>query len=359
MRIAGGTLDIRDLRRLGLPLVHGGFDLFLGTRWLRHPLALTWAVVEQCPLRCRHCDMKPRSGPRRDPLELARRVARSGVRWVSLIGGEPLLLRELPDVLLLLKRSDKFVSLGTSGAGLAEHLDELVQASLDLLVVSVDGLRPQDHDTFRNRPGLLQEIEASVERLHHRKGRHPQLIIRVTLHRDNLEDIPAIVARWRQRADRVVLQAAMNNSIHPVRDHGVLLRAEDLPRLRRVLKALGNQWPEYRRRYYALLPSVLEHPVAAATDFRCLVVPSLSAVLMPDGTVLACYGRPESVLGNLAEEEMENLWRGPTAQQVRQAMESKQRSCFCWEAIGMDGLDLLPWLKRTRAVSSLLRSLAH
>jgi cyclic pyranopterin phosphate synthase len=90
---------------------------------------------------------------------LARLFVASGVNQIRLTGGEPLVRRELPKLVGLLREIEgiQSLSLTTNGALLAEQAVPLRTAGLDRINVSLDTLRP---DRFRQitQRGELQPV---------------------------------------------------------------------------------------------------------------------------------------------------------------------------------------------------------
>jgi cyclic pyranopterin phosphate synthase len=120
---------------------------------LGRPLrSLRVSVTDRCNLRCQYCMPEEDYAwlPRKDLLsfeEVGRAVdafAALGVDKVRLTGGEPLLRRNLPDLVRLLAadRRLKDLSLTTNGVLLAEQADSLRKAGLVRVTVSLDTLRP-------------------------------------------------------------------------------------------------------------------------------------------------------------------------------------------------------------------------
>jgi len=97
---------------------------------------------------------------------VARVAAGLGVRTVRLTGGEPLLRRELPELvrqLVAIEGLDE-VSLTTNGLLLAEQAAGLRAAGLARLNVSLDSLTQQGFERLARRPGLdrvLAGLEAA------------------------------------------------------------------------------------------------------------------------------------------------------------------------------------------------------
>src|SRR5256886_7991513 len=83
--------------------------------------------------------------PHAERLEVAHRLARSTVWGVSLIGGEPLLVKELFEYARILKQGGKRVFLGTSGDRLGQFIDEIL-AAVDVVTVSIEGSTADAHD---------------------------------------------------------------------------------------------------------------------------------------------------------------------------------------------------------------------
>jgi GTP 3',8-cyclase len=118
----------------------------------RRPLRnLRLSVTDRCNLRCQYC--MPEENyvwlPREDILqfeEIERLVdvfLELGVDKVRLTGGEPLLRRDLPDLVARLYRRDgiRDLAMTTNGVLLAAHAADLKRAGLHRITVSLDTLR--------------------------------------------------------------------------------------------------------------------------------------------------------------------------------------------------------------------------
>lgn len=118
---------------------------------LQRPLgSLRISVTDRCNLRCHYC--MPESDYQwldkaliLDFDELCR-VARAfgglGADRIRLTGGEPLLRKDLPELVSLLKRESAFrdIALTTNGVLLEAHGEALKNAGLDRLTISLDSL---------------------------------------------------------------------------------------------------------------------------------------------------------------------------------------------------------------------------
>lgn len=121
------------------------------------------SVTDRCNLRCRYCiPVEPERWLDRADLatyeELARlvRVAVGlGVRTVRLTGGEPLLRRDLPALVRLLRALPGLdeIALTTNGLLLAEQAAPLAEAGVRRINVSLDTLRPDRFEQITQRGG--------------------------------------------------------------------------------------------------------------------------------------------------------------------------------------------------------------
>ncbi|HET7779410.1 MAG TPA: GTP 3',8-cyclase MoaA [Rudaea sp.] len=127
------------------------------------------SVIDRCNFRCPYCmpedqfadDAVFLSKNERLRFEEIERIARafvaSGVRKLRLTGGEPLLRRELPQLVSMLRRIPQVedIALTTNGVLLPRFAAALREAGLMRLTVSLDTL---DEPTFRKLSGGRGEV---------------------------------------------------------------------------------------------------------------------------------------------------------------------------------------------------------
>jgi len=129
------------------------------------------SVTDRCNIRCFYCmpDADPKYGPREEILSfeeierVARVAARLGVRKLRVTGGEPLLRRDLPDLIRRLAAIPGIADLAltTNGVHLTRHAGSLYAAGLRRLNVHVDTL---DRRRFLEitRRDVLDEVLAGI-----------------------------------------------------------------------------------------------------------------------------------------------------------------------------------------------------
>ena len=167
------------------------------------------SVTDKCNLRCTYC--MPVEGldwiPRPELLtyeeiaSVVRQMAELGLRRVRLTGGEPLVRRDLPDLVRLLRDIPAIedIALSTNAVLLPQFAAELRDAGLDRVNISVDTLRRERFEAIARRPvrffdAMLEGIEAAE-----RAGFAPLKVNTVMLRGLNDDELPELAAITRER----------------------------------------------------------------------------------------------------------------------------------------------------------------
>ena len=120
--------------------------------------SLRVSVTDKCNIRCRYCmpedeyEWLPHDSILRleETARLVRVFAGLGVNKVRLTGGEPLMRRNLVELIKLVSRDPRItdVALTTNGVLLPRHAESLKAAGLGRVTVSLDTLRPDRYQQF-------------------------------------------------------------------------------------------------------------------------------------------------------------------------------------------------------------------
>jgi MoaA/NifB/PqqE/SkfB family radical SAM enzyme len=124
------------------------------------------AVTSECPQRCEICYNRDRRGTPLSGTQLRQTIEdliSRGVVWLGITGGEPILRRDLPDLVAI--GGDKCaIKLFTTGMGVTPHIaSSLREAGLFSVSVSIDDCDETVHDRGRGFPGALQAAVKAVE----------------------------------------------------------------------------------------------------------------------------------------------------------------------------------------------------
>jgi len=162
---------------LGIPLIQTyRVARYLAGRKLRgerrYPLVLMLEPLFQCNLACAGCgkiDYPKETLQKRMSVEDAlRAVDECGAPVVSIPGGEPLIHREMPQIVAAIVARKKFVYLCTNAILLCKHIDEYLPSRYLTFSIHLDGNR-QRHDESVCQEGVFDKAVAAI-RLARSKG---------------------------------------------------------------------------------------------------------------------------------------------------------------------------------------------
>lgn len=129
-------------------LTRYGFDAgkaFFQSRFLnkRIPLAIAMELTHRCNLRCPHCYASDRveEVDRDAHISIIRQVRENGCRFLSLTGGEPLLVDHFPELVKHAHENRLWVQYTTNGLLLPDRKIEIAKDAPELVQISLDGDR--------------------------------------------------------------------------------------------------------------------------------------------------------------------------------------------------------------------------
>ncbi|TMB29634.1 MAG: GTP 3',8-cyclase MoaA [Deltaproteobacteria bacterium] len=175
--LAGGTqgavpMDAETAAAYGLTEKGPARAQGLLDRFGRSHTYLRISVTERCNLRCKYC--MPEEGvtllPRDHLLSyeeierLAALFVRLGVRKIRLTGGEPLVRRDIDDLVARIGRLKdhglRELAMTSNALLLRDHIPHFLRSGLDAVNLSLDTLRPDRFQRITGRPGCEETIEA-------------------------------------------------------------------------------------------------------------------------------------------------------------------------------------------------------
>jgi len=150
------------------PLGSKAFGRFVNEHLVRRndgPSHAQIAVTSACPQRCSFCYNRDRTGTplsRAEILWTIDQLADAGVFWLGLTGGEPLLSRDLVEIVAHAATRCS-VKLFTTGWGLTpRRARDLKSAGLFSVSVSLDHWDEETHDRGRNYQGAFRAALAAI-----------------------------------------------------------------------------------------------------------------------------------------------------------------------------------------------------
>lgn len=131
------------------------------------PLMLEIQITKACNLKCKYCYAALETLNKKDfsfdeIKEIIDEFHGMGTRIVRILGGEPLIRKDIGDIIRYLRSKDIFIEMATNGLFIERWLDDLQY--LDILQISIDG-NETSHDAVRGMGSyraMLKGLEAAV-----------------------------------------------------------------------------------------------------------------------------------------------------------------------------------------------------
>ena len=172
-------------------------------RIIRHPVLCNYYVTYRCNASCGFCDIWEKPSPY-ITLEQAehnlRDLKKLGVRVIDFTGGEPLLHRQLPQLLQLAKRFG-FITTVTTNTLLYPKYAEALHGLVDMLHFSLDSVHEELHNKSRGVKcynKFLESIEVAA-----RLAEKPDVLF--TVNSSNIHEIGEVYERITQPANLMLI----------------------------------------------------------------------------------------------------------------------------------------------------------
>ena len=129
---------------------------------MNSPYMIDWAITNRCNLNCLHCrGMAKEELDGRTILKVAEEIPSLKPRWVIIEGGEPLLRRELFEIIEIIHKSKIKIYLISNGMLLTENIAKRF-AELDVnLMLSIDGADKESYEKTR-KGASFKKLKESV-----------------------------------------------------------------------------------------------------------------------------------------------------------------------------------------------------
>jgi pyrroloquinoline quinone biosynthesis protein E len=297
-----------------------------------NPYSLLAEVTYRCPLQCPYC-----SNPlelRRDSNELDtstwKRVlaeaARLGVVQVHFSGGEPLVRRDLPELVHEARQLDLYSHLST-GATLADNalLERLREAGLDALQISLQDSRSSENNWLAGAPSFDKK-QSAIETA---KRLGFPVTLNVVLHRHNLDRISEVIQlaeKW--NVDKLELAHVQYTGWAFLNRAALMPSRPQVDRAAEIVAIARSRLCERLEIVHVLPDYFQQFPKACLQGWGRVFI-----TVAPDGAVLPCQTArdiPGLKFPNVREESLEQIWfQAPVFQRFRGTdwMPEPCRSC--------------------------------
>ncbi|NMC08386.1 MAG: radical SAM protein, partial [Candidatus Lokiarchaeota archaeon] len=169
----------------------------------RIPIVVSIHVTNKCNLRCKYCyanvdgrfDAPKEEFSTADLKRYITEMQRLGTRWIVLLGGEPLLRKDIKEIIRHVKRSGMLCELVTNGTLIETNIQEI--EDVDLLCISIDG-DMESNDAARGNGSFTRALKGlEVATKHVINTRIHAVFTRYNVNARDLRCLASLAARFK------------------------------------------------------------------------------------------------------------------------------------------------------------------
>lgn len=257
------------------------------SRFITHtPFAVSHLITSSCNCTCKTCDLWKKSPGRKNDMtkeeifSMLDDAKKAGVGIYAVWGGEPLMRKDLPEILRHAKKLGLVTALVTNGFFLKDRCAEIVPY-IDHLVVSIDS-NDSLHDRMRGVKGIR---ERAIEGIKMCKARKKNVIINCVISRLNLGSIDGLLELSRELGTSITfepMQVSMDYNVNSgYNTHLKPTAGETRKVFSRIIEAkksgyrVGNSFGYLKnfsveKKYVCHAPKVLITVDAGGNAFSCM-----------------------------------------------------------------------------------------
>lgn len=297
------------------------------------PILGTLVTNYRCNYRCQMCDLRLRDqelqgrGLREFDTDGMKRVLRDfaalGTSGIGFTGGEPLLRKDVFELLAYTKALGMFSHLNTNGYFLDDGAArKIIEAKVDSINISLDGARPETHNRIRGFSGAFDRALDAIGRIGAlRKKTAAQLRIKTVavINEDNIDEVGPMIDLSRDLMVDCVEFIPRQDFVSAggscaVRDPGFLAKVDRLTEFLLGYDAKGVRI-ENSRTHLKLFPASFRN---AESKLRCFAGYTSLAV--------DCYGEIypcvpwynwRQAVGNMQGTDLTTFWNSTEYNAVR------------------------------------------
>ena len=320
----------------------------LGTTSTTLPIVILY-VTEGCNLQCLSCSYReplPNELSLSEIDELARALARFGLRRIVYSGGEPLVRRDFKKICEIFQHRNVQQTLLTNGLLLEKLADDLREYCSEI-IVSIDGANEQIHNTIRGVHSFNQITKGIIKLTQY--SPRPRISTRTVLQKNNFRQVMEMVDLGKSLGvDRVSFLSAdvsslgfgreMRGSISP--NGAILLNESEAAEFRELVeKMVVDYRRDFEKRFIGESPGKLFHIVQyfeamlgkAPFPLNRCNAPNISTVITSTGEVKPCYFLP--AVGNIRSYDITEIANNPNLREIRKNVKNLSleecKRCVC------------------------------
>jgi radical SAM protein with 4Fe4S-binding SPASM domain len=240
-------------------------------------------------------------------------------------GGEPTLRDDLTRLIHYAESKGQITGLNTNARKLGndKYLDELIQAGLDHLQITVESSNSKIHDSMVNHPGAWQETMAGLKMA---LSKHKYVMTNTTMLKTNIHSIPDTL---RMLGEIGVKTVGLNALIYSGRGStvGTGLSESELEPILEIAKTITEEYGQ-KLIWYTPTKYCNFDPVINNLGVKGCTAALYNMCIESNGDVLPCQSYYTS-LGNILEENWNSIWNHDLSRSLRERKNVSEKCKNC------------------------------
>lgn len=310
----------------------------------RSPISVGWIITYKCNSRCNYCTSWKRENKEPEltteqAKDLIRQMGRLKVWMLSFTGGEPLLRKDVFELIKEAKRQRIGTNINTNGFFLENFAEDVIESKLDTITVSIESHDPKIHNEIRNCKESFERLERGIKKIRYlrenTKSKKPYIIARPNVSKKNYKNLEKYFEYWNNLADEVVIQPIHEggaDSIFHVQDKEINFKEEDREDYKKYMEKLSKKYPLLNKGYYKEFYNFFFNQKEMAKTYRCFAGYFILA-LDPYGNVYPCAefcSKFGNILGNIKENSLIDVINNKKSNSFKKILKDRKNKCFCW-----------------------------
>ncbi|MBD1556717.1 pyrroloquinoline quinone biosynthesis protein PqqE [Vibrio sp. S9_S30] len=282
-----------------------------GSNPIKPPFWLLLELTYQCPLHCAYCSNPIDLGSKEqelsteqwfDVLDQGREL---GAVQLGLSGGEPLMRKDLTDIVAHAHQLGYYINLITSGIGLTQsRIEDLKQAGLDHIQISLQAADPEMSDAIAGKKKAFQHKVNMAKAV--KQAGFP-MVLNAVITRQNIHEIESIMAlSCELKADYVELATSQYYGWAFENRASLLPSKAEIEQAECEVNAFRDACDKSAPTFIFVTPDYYEdRPKACMRGWG-----SIFTCIAPDGTALPCHSAALLDLPflNVKEHSLKHIW---------------------------------------------------
>jgi len=223
-------------------------------------LSISWTLTNRCNKKCVYCNLpniNSKELTTKQIFSIINEVAELGTQRIGFTGGEPLLRKDINEIIDYSKGKGIFIGLVSNGSLVRKNINKI--KNLDLLQLSIDG--PEEINDGQRYKGSYRDVVSAMEIA---KGEIPKIWLTCVLTKNNLNSVDFILDLAEEQDLKVFFQPVVDykncgmeakNLFPDERKYKETIKK--LLKLKRTNRHIGNSraglgylynWPNYKKK---------------------------------------------------------------------------------------------------------------